>query len=254
MADNPLAALTPTAESGPRREGGFAAGLRDFGFVGILAIVGIYVSSVIIPGVGALLVLAWTWRSRTPWRDIGFSRPVSWIATIALGVGLGVALRAIMKFLAMPLLGAPPTNSAFHHLEGNDAALPLAIFAMGLVAPFGEEVVMRGFLFERLTRLFGRGGAAITMIVLLTSIVFGVGHYALQGTAGAQNAAIMGLVYGTLYVISGRIWLPIFTHAAFNLSGLAIIYLGVGAELDAWFWGPDNIAMYRSYVFVTLRA
>ena len=236
MAENSSATPGYRLPIGPPRHSGFASALRGFGFVGILTIVGIYASSVIIPGLGALLVLAWAWRSRTPWHELGFSRPRSWVATIALGIVLGIALRAVMKFLVMPALGAPP-NPAFHHLEGNTAALPLAILIMGFLAATGEEVVMRGFLFERLTRLFGRSAAAITVIVLVTSAIFGVGHYPLQGLAGAQHAGIMGLIFGALYVATGRVWLAIITHGAFNLTGLAIIYLGVGPQLDAWLWG-----------------
>jgi hypothetical protein len=237
MAENPSAATTHSAGSRPAREDALAARLRGFGILGVLAIVGIYTSSVIIPGLGALLVLAWAWRSRTPWHEIGFSKPESWVATLALGIALGVASRPIMKFLVMPLLGTPPANPAFHHLEGNTAALPLAIFMMGFVAAFGEEVVMRGFLFERLTRRWGRGASAMVTIVLVTSLLFGIAHYALQGLAGALHATVMGLVFGALYVMTGRVWLPIVTHASSNLAGLAIIYFGIGPEVDAWFWG-----------------
>ncbi len=222
-------ASAPVGPDGPASAPatGFDAQLRSFGFVGLLAVAVIYFGSAIIPGLGALLVLLWAWRSRTPWHEIGFSRPNSWLATIALGILLGIALRLLMKLIVMPLLGAPPVNPAFHHLEGNSAALPLAIFMMGFVAAFGEEVVMRGFLYERLTRLFGRGSVTRVLIVLGTSLIFGIGHYPLQGVAGAQNATIMGIVFGALYVITGRLWLPIVTHSAVNFSGLAIIYFGL---------------------------
>jgi membrane protease YdiL (CAAX protease family) len=178
----------------------------------------------------------WAWRSRTPWPQLGFLRPDSWVATIAVGILLGIALRLLTKLVVMPLLGAPP-NPAFRHLEGNTAALPLAILTMGFLAAFGEEVVMRGYFFERLKKVLGCGAAATALIVLVTSVVFGIGHYPLQGLAGVQHAAIMGLVFGTLYVITGRLWLPMMTHAAYNLAGMAIIYVGVGPEMNAWLWG-----------------
>jgi hypothetical protein len=202
-----------------------AGRLRGIGFVGLLAVAGIYLGSVLIPGLGALLVLAWAWRSRTPWQEIGLAPPESWMATIALGIAIGVALRLLMKFAVLPLLGAPPVNQAFEYLAGNTAALPLAILVMGFVAAFGEEVVMRGFLFERLIRLLGRSKASMFFIVLVTSLVFGIGHYPLQGLAGAQNATLMGLVFGTLYVLTGRVWLPVAVHSAFNIAGLTMIYL-----------------------------
>lgn len=214
-------------ERGAQGDDRFAARLRGFGLAGLSALAVIYFGSVLIPPLGALLVLAWAWRSRTPWQEIGLSRPPSWLATVALGIALGVGLRLLMKYWVMPLLGAPTVNPAFQHLAGNTAALPSAILMMGFVAAFGEELVMRGFMFERLTRLLGRGRSSLTLIVLATSIVFGLGHYPLQGLAGAQNATLMGLVFGTLYALTGRLWLPVIVHAAFNLAGLAMIYFSL---------------------------
>jgi membrane protease YdiL (CAAX protease family) len=228
------AALT---DSGPGRlaDDWLAARLRGFGLIGLAAFGAIYVGSLALPGLGALLVLIWAWRSRTPWPELGFSRPNSWVATITVGILLGLALRLVTKLLIMPLFEAPP-NPAFRHLEGNTAALPLAILTMGFLAAFGEEVVMRGYFFERLRKLLGRGSAATALIIVVTSVVFGIGHYGLQGLAGAQHATIMGLVFGTLYAITARLWLPIVTHAAYNLAGLALIYIGVGPKMNAWLW------------------
>lgn len=237
MINDNLAAPAHAATATTAHHGTLAARLRGFGLVGVLATIIICFGSVLLPGLGALLVLAWAWRSRTRWRDIGISKPDSWIGVIALGIFLGVALRMLVKLLILPLLNAPPVNPAFGHLEGNDADLPLAILSMGFLAAFGEEVVMRGFLFERVTRLFGRSVLALAGTLLSTSVIFGIGHYPLQGVVGAQHAAIMGLIFGLLYLWSGRLWLPIITHGAFNLAGVAIIYFGVGPEIDAWFWG-----------------
>src|SRR2546422_8014406 len=47
------------------------------------------------------------------------------------------------------LFGAPPINQAYHYLTGNPAALPGAVYLLIAGGGFGEEVVFRGFLFER---------------------------------------------------------------------------------------------------------
>ena len=39
-----------------------------------------------------------------------------------------------------------------------------------------------------------------------------------------QQATIVGLVFGTIFAITGRIWMLIFAHAAFDLTALALIY------------------------------
>ncbi|HEV3410298.1 MAG TPA: hypothetical protein VG095_08380, partial [Chthoniobacterales bacterium] len=53
-------------------EVGFAEQLRGFGPIGILAIVVIYLGNIFFRPLSALLVLAWAWASRTPWRELGF--------------------------------------------------------------------------------------------------------------------------------------------------------------------------------------
>lgn len=172
----------------------------------------------------AILVLVWVRWSRTSWREIGYARPRSWIATAAVGVAFGIAFKFLMKAIVMPLLGAPPVNQAFHYLSGNTAALPAAMFAMIVGAGFGEETVFRGYLFERFGKLFGSGPWAKALIVLLTSAWFGLAHYSLQGLPGVEQATIFGLLLGTIMAIKGRIWMLMVAHAAFDLTALAIIY------------------------------
>ena len=143
---------------------------------------------------------------------------------MAGGVVFGIAFKFLMKAIVMPLLGADPINQAFHYLAGNRAALPGAVYAMIVGAGFGEETVFRGYVFERLGKLFGPGVWARMLIVLLTSVWFGLAHYSLQGPAGAEQATIVGLVYGTIFAVTGRIWMLMCAHAAFDLTALAIIY------------------------------
>jgi membrane protease YdiL (CAAX protease family) len=226
MTDMSVTGESRTEAFGAMARDPVARQLRGFGVVGWLCMLGIYAASLLLPGSGAVLVIVWAWRSRTPWRDLGLARPPNWLTPIAIGIALGLALRLLTKFLIMPILGAPP-NPAFHHLEGNAAALPMAILLMGFVAAFGEEIVMRGYLFDRLRQMLGRGTGAMILMVLGTSLLFGIGHYQLQGAFGAVNATMMGIVFATLYLLSGRLWLPIACHATNNLAGLAIIYLGL---------------------------
>jgi membrane protease YdiL (CAAX protease family) len=203
--------------------------LRGFGVAGILAIVVIvltgtlYVGNMVAVPVGAVLVLVWARLSETPWREIGYVRPRNWILSVAAGVALGVVLKLAMKAIVMPLLGAPDVNQAFQFLAGNRALLPAAIWMM-LVAGFAEETIWRGFLFERLGRLFGPGAPAKAAIAVITSALFGLVHYPGQGVPGVQQAVIVGLLFATIYAASGRLFMLMVAHAAFDLTALAIIY------------------------------
>jgi uncharacterized protein len=219
------------AQAAPSSGDLVAARLRGFGPLGILAILVILAGNGLFVPLSAILVLVWVWWSHTPWREVGYVRPRSWIGTLALGVAFGAAFKFAMKAIVMPLLGADPINQAFHYLAGNRAALPGMLYLTIVGAGFGEETVFRGWMFERFGKLFGSGVWARTLIVLLTSVLFGVLHYPAQGLAGVEQATIVGLVYGTIFAITGRIFMLMVAHAAFDLTALAMIYWNLESKV-----------------------
>src|SRR5687767_14256196 len=132
-----------------------AAKLRGFGPLGILAMLVIAAGDFLFHPLSGILVLVWAWLSRTPWPDLGFVRPKSWLRTLALAIVFGALLKLIMKALVMPLLSAPEINQAFHFLVGNTAALTGILYRVTVGAGFGVETFYRSYLFERLGRVFG---------------------------------------------------------------------------------------------------
>jgi uncharacterized protein len=212
---------TGTALSSSER---IAAGLRGFGPLGLGAILVILAGNFIIAPLSAVLVLAWVHRSRTPWSEIGYVRPRSWIRSVAVGIVFGCAFKLLMKSIVMPLLGADPINQAYHYLAGNRAAIPGTLFALIVVAGFGEETLYRGYMCERFGKFLGSSARAKAVTVLLTSLWFGSAHYPVQGLAGAEQAAIVGLVFGTIFVTLGELWMLMCAHAAFDLTAYALIY------------------------------
>ena len=68
-------------------------------------------------------------------------------------------------------------------------------------------------------------------MVLFTSLWFGFDHYAIQGLSGAQQGLIVGLVFGTIFAFTGRIWMLIIAHAAFDLTAYAIIYWSLESDV-----------------------
>jgi CAAX protease family protein len=206
------------------RDDAFAVKLRGFGPVGIASLVVITLLGPIMEPLGGLLALLWAYRSRTPWRELGFAQPRSWALTILLGLVLGFAFKLLMKSLVLPVLGAPDINPVYHYLAGNTAALPSMVFDILVGAGFAEETVFRGFLFERLGKLLGQRPWAKITILLITSVLFGLVHYPGQGLYGALQALFTGLLLGALYLITKRLWLSMVTHVAFDLTAVFIIY------------------------------
>jgi membrane protease YdiL (CAAX protease family) len=58
----------------------------------------------------------------------------------------------------------------------------------------------------------------------MTSGLFAIAHYPDQGLPGMEQAAVTGVVFGTIYALDGRLWLPMVAHAAFDVTALALIY------------------------------
>ncbi len=210
----------------------FAAQLRGFGIVGTVAMLVIVFGNVLpLVPLGAALALAWAWRSGTPWPAIGYVRPVRFGRALLVGIPFGIAFKFVMKTLVMPLLGADPVNQAYHYLAHNTAALPGAVWTMIVIAGFGEETVFRGFLFERFGTLLGRDTRGKALTVLITAVLFALAHYSVQGLAGSEQAMITGFVFGTIFAVTGRIWMVMVAHAAFDLTAVWMIYTDLEARV-----------------------
>jgi membrane protease YdiL (CAAX protease family) len=214
----------------------FAARLREFGPAGILAMLVIVASVLIAVPISAILALAWVQLSNTPWNLIGYVRPTNWLGTVAIGVVFGIAFKLVMKSIVMPLIGADPINHTYHYLVGNPVALPAILLSVIVIGGFCEETVFRGYLFERLGKLFGRGLGAKTLTVLITTALFASAHYHDQGLAGVEQAIFTGLAFGTIYAITGRIWMLMIAHAAFDVTAIAIIYWNLESQVAHFFF------------------
>lgn len=208
-----------------------AIALRGWGVAGSLATLVVLAGNLLSPLVSAALALLWAHWSRTPWHALGFVQPKSWTRSVAFGVALGAGLKLLTKALVMPLLGAPDSNATYHFLVGNTAALPGIVATMIVVAGFGEETVYRGYLFERLRALFGGSGAAKVAILLVTSALFALAHHHDQGIPGVELAAMTGVVFGSVFLLTREIWTAMFAHAAFDLTAVALIYWDLEAAV-----------------------
>ncbi len=208
-----------------------AARLRGFGPLGILAILIILGGNLIIEPLSAILVLMWVKLSRTPWREIGYVRPGSWAKAIMVGVLFGVAWKFAMKALVMPLIGAPPINQAFQFVTGNRAVIPWMLYVIIAGAGFGEETLFRGWMFERLGKLFGQSVLAKIAMVLITTALFAAAHYTGQGIPGVEQAVIVGAVFASIFAVTGRLFTLMIAHAAFDLTALWMIYYGLETRI-----------------------
>ena len=195
--------------------------LKGFGPVGIIVIVVIVLAGSLW---GTALVFIWAAATHTRWSDLGFVRLQHGAIDLVVAFVAGVLFKLLMKAVVMPLLGFGPINTAYHYLVGNTAALPMMFVTVIVAAGFGEETVWRSFLFERLRAFIGPRRYTTLIIVVVTSIFFGLAHYHDQGLPGVVQATMTGLIFGTTYARIKTIWPVMVAHAAFDIAAVLIIY------------------------------
>jgi membrane protease YdiL (CAAX protease family) len=110
--------------------------------------------------------------------------------------------------------------------------VPAIVFGAG----FGEEVLFRGYLFDRLGRWLGSGPRATVATVILSSLLFAAAHFSSQGLPGVEQALVTGLVIGTLYARTRALPFLMILHAVFDLTAAWIIYHGLETTVAHWFF------------------
>ncbi len=209
--------------------------LRGFGPVGIGALILVILGNGLFVPLSAILVLVWAHLSNTPVSDLGLRRPLHPIRDVAVGLVVGIAFKLLFKSVIMPVLGAPPTNPYFAYITGNTQALFALAAVIVVGAGFGEELVFRGFLFERIRSALPRSDYGATVALVFSSLVFGAVHIPSQGIYGAEQATLFGLILGAVYLRSKSLLLPMLIHASFDLTAALLIYFGVEPVVSTFF-------------------
>lgn len=167
-------------------------------------------------------------RGRT-WAAFGL-RPFDrrWLAVGLLAALAVLPVRGLVAVAAEALLGggAPAMQPRLDlMLPPGPLGLNLAVTLLGagLLVPLAEELFFRGLLHgwlaERLS-LWPR--------VLLSSALFGLGHFDSVGVAA--SSFILGLVCALALERSRSLWLPVILHAVNNSVALIVLYLAAALQ------------------------
>ena len=93
-----------------------------------------------------------------------------------------------------------------------------------ITAAIPEEIVYRGFLMQQFGRLYGARPAATVLAVLSQALIFGLVHFQ-WGLGGIVMTSIMGVVWGTAFVLCGRnLWIVIMAHSAAHIALILQLY------------------------------
>ena len=179
-----------------------------------------------------LLLLGWiSLRARKiGWAQVGLSRYRNWKLTLCLGVAAGLLLEGFQLFVSQPLLvrwlHKQPDLETFRALNGNLKWTLIAIVGAWTLAAFGEEMVYRGYLMNRVADLFNRTRSAWIISLIAVHVGFGLAH-AYQGLTGVIDEGLMGLLLGLIYLRTGRnLSVPIIAHGVADSIDVVLIFLG----------------------------
>lgn len=136
-----------------------------------------------------------------------------------------LALRIFFGVAAEPLTSLFPKIPRENLLLNNTALLIGLLPVMWLIV-IGEEVLIRGLLMNYLANLFGNTSKAWILAIIVSAIIFGMGHMG-KGPGAAISSGLGGLAYGFGYYYSRKNLLPvIIAHCAGNTLGFVGAYFG----------------------------
>jgi membrane protease YdiL (CAAX protease family) len=165
----------------------------------------------------AFVLGSWVVRGRSP-AELGLGWPGTTGTWIALLLALAVA--GIMTWQLRMLAGHPELHAELRErLEKMAPFLPRGpsesswFFGVAVTAGVCEELLFRGVLLTWAGSFVG----SLTAVVL-TSVVFGLGHL-YQGGAGVAKTTAAGLVAGGLCALGGTLWIPMLLHAFVDVHG-----------------------------------
>ncbi|MFV0644246.1 MAG: CPBP family intramembrane glutamic endopeptidase [Sphingomonadaceae bacterium] len=180
---------------------------------------------------GALLVV-WFWlrADGTGMRAVDLSLPQSWPRALLIASGAAIAILLWFQIggTLVRAAGFAPVDpgEVIQYVTQSPASLVLwVVLVAWFAAGFGEEVLWRGFLLDRLMHLPGIAGRAGPAIII-QAILFGLPHM-YQGGGGVIVTSVIGLFLGWLRIrTGGNLWPLIIAHAAVDTVMMGLAYAG----------------------------
>jgi len=114
----------------------------------------------------------------------------------------------------------------FRSLHRNPKLTLAALAFVWTFAAFGEEMVYRGYLMNRVAGLFNSTRTAWVASLITVHVAFGLAH-AYQGITGIIDEGLMGVLLGLMYLATGRnLAVSIVAHGIADTTDLALMFVG----------------------------
>ncbi len=186
-----------------------------------------------------ILMLIYVWmglklRGET-WSDFGLAlktlslrKAVKTFLLSLLVLALALAGFIIGSIIMANITGIPTGSadmSGYDFFKDNMGMLILTLVGVYIASSFGEEVIYRAFLINRISELGQNTKKATIIAVIFSSVIFGLIHYD-WGPMGMVQTGFMGLALGLCYVkLKKRLWILILAHAYMDTILMVQLYL-----------------------------
>jgi hypothetical protein len=116
--------------------------------------------------------------------------------------------------------------SQYAYMQENFLLFILTVLGVLVVSSFGEEVIYRAFLINRIVALGNDSQIWKGIAVILSAVIFGLVHYK-WGAMGMVQTGFMGLSLGFFYLkLNKNLWILILAHAIMDITLMIQLYLG----------------------------
>jgi hypothetical protein len=161
------------------------------------------------------------------WKDMGLTKPDKYLKMLGVvAITLAGTVVSIMFFeifirdlFTTTTETTSGSDTRFQEMAGNIPYFFSIIFYVWIES-FLEELQDRGFSLNRFESVFSKISFSTVLAVLLQSAIFGFRH-SYDLSPRSITTGIIGLVFGTIYVLTGRnLWPLIIAHIILNTMSM----------------------------------
>jgi membrane protease YdiL (CAAX protease family) len=172
-------------------------------------------------------------RTWVQMKELGLSRLLNWS-------DIGLSILALLPYILISAVLAFVFSDLFHLIDIHQKqAIPfkgymthinyvISFFTLVILAPVAEELIFRGYFLGRLRKI-----TRPEISVVVSALIFGSLHLPGITDAGAfqwqwgtaADTFALGLVLGSLRLVTGQIWAGILLHMFKNLAAYFFLFI-----------------------------
>ncbi len=183
----------------------------------------IFIPTILAFGIGSFFLLI----RKEKFTDVGFKKQPKFLRMVGIVFLLAAVWTIIDYSVLLPLLshitGMSQDLSDFAKLKGNTGFLLVMLAAKWTLAAFGEEIVYRGMIQNRIISIFENKKIGVIVSILASSFVFGFAHTE-QGIIGILITMLDALFFSLIKLRFRNLWASVLVHGFMNSIGMIVFY------------------------------